>query len=156
MDLRILSPHANNLYHSDSVERAFASPIPLQLFQGLFQFLSSLTFESLRPKIRDIISLGVIFVTFVTRYRPSQGPSQPSSRTPAVPERGFDIVRRRIPLLEIVTAIFVGLFREGDIAKGVWSRWRQVAESQPAGGENRREDCAVECSRCLVAEGDVS
>lgn len=70
----VVSSKLTSTYSILLVERAFSSPIPLQLFQRFVQLLAALPLETLGPEIRDNVSVRIILVSFITGHRPSQSP----------------------------------------------------------------------------------
>lgn len=122
------------------MKRTSPRPIRLQLLNRILQSLLPLPLKILRSHVRNSIPIRIILVTVITGQRPTKRPGQPSSGTPAGPERGLHVVRRGVPLAEEDSIVLVGVFGDAHGAEEVWAGEGEVAEDETAGGEEGREE----------------
>lgn len=122
------------------MKRASPRPIRLQLLNRILQSLLPLPLKILRSHIGNSIPIRIILVTVITGQRPTERPGQPSSGTPAGPERGLHVVRRGVPLSEEDSIVLVWVFGDAHCAEEVWAGEGEVAEDETAGGEEGGEE----------------
>lgn len=112
----------------NSMKRTLPRPIALQLLHRLLKRLPPLPLKIPRPNIRNTIPRRIILFPLIARHGSPQQSSQPRHRTPSVPDRRLDVVRRCFPGCQEVAVVCVGLFGDGGVPQEVGAGRGQVAE----------------------------
>lgn len=120
-----------------------ARPRHFQLINSLIHGLLPLSFKILGSYFRNGISLRIELITLVTGKGSTQGPSQPSSWTPARPEGGLYVVRSSIPGGDEDSIIFIGILGDTHVSEEIWSRESEVAQEETADVDEGGEEVGI-------------
>ena len=122
------------------MERTATRPLLLQSFLRLLEIFLSLALKGPGSHVLDVITARTILVTVVSRERKPAHPRKPGRRAPAVPDGGFDVVRRTLPFREKVRSL-VFVFACSSVKAHKVGPWKgEVAEKELARLEETGED----------------